>query len=112
MSAKHVRGYVVGVPEQQPVTVDTALAAVLDQVLVGLLPVDALPTASVFLDEEGTPIARREDGAIVAMKPIRWQRPSDVRIEGPIVVAVAGRVPASALPAGCTVLLPAGGVRP
>src|SRR3954454_10522316 len=112
MSAKRVRDYVVGVPEQQPVTVDTTLAAVLDQVLVGLLPPDALPTASVFLDEEGTPIARSEAGAIVATKPLRWQRPSDVRSDGPIVVAVAGRVPAVALPPGSTVLLPAGGVRP
>src|SRR3954465_8993391 len=108
MSAKHVRGYVVGVPEQQPVTVDTALAAVLDQVLIGLLPADALPPASVFLDEEGTPIARREDGAIVASRTVRWRRPEDVRGDGPVVVPVAGQVPASSLPDGCTVLLPAG----
>jgi sulfate adenylyltransferase len=100
------------VPEPQPVTVDAALAATLDQVLVGLLPVDALPTASVFLDEEGTPIARPEDGTIVAVKPVRWQRPADVRIDGPVVVAVSGQVPARALPSGSTVLLPAGGIRP
>jgi len=100
------------VPEPQPVTVDTALAAVLDQVLVGLLPVDALPAASVFLDEEGTPIARLEAGTIVAVKPVRWQRPSDIRIEGPVIVPVSGQVPSSALPPGSTVLLPAGGIRP
>ena len=94
------------------VTVVASLAAVLDQVLIGLLPVDALPTASVFLDEEGTPIARREDGAIVASRPLRWRRPEDVRVDGPVVVAVAGAVPGEPLPAGCTVLLPAGGVRP
>lgn len=99
-------------PDPQPVTVDTDLAAVLDQVLVGLLPVDALPAASVFLDEEGTPIARPEDGTIVAVKPVRWQRPSDIRTDGPVVVAVSGRVPASALPSGSTLLLPAGGIRP
>jgi sulfate adenylyltransferase len=102
----------VAVPEQQPVTVDTALGAVLDQVLIGLLPVDALPPASVFLDEEGTPIARHEDGAIVATKSVRWRRPEDVRGDGPVVVPVAGQLPAAALPDGCTVLLPAGGVRP
>lgn len=99
-------------PEPQPVTVDTALAAVLDQVLVGLLPVDALPAATLFLDEEGTPIARREDGTIVATRPLRWRSPSDVHVDGPVVVPVPGRVPSGALPAGCSVLLPAGGVRP
>ena len=99
-------------PEPHPVTVDTALTAVLDQVLVGLLPVDALPAASVFLDEEGTPIARLEAGTIVAVKPVRWQRPSDIRIDGPVVVPVSGQVPSTALPSGSTVLLPAGGIRP
>src|SRR4051812_42624538 len=97
------------------VTVDTDLAATLDQVLVGLLPADALPAVEVFLDEEGTPIARRSGDTVTAERPVRWRAPADVRAtsgDGPVVVAVGGHVPAAALPAGRVVVLPAGGVRP
>ena len=94
------------------ITLDAALAATLDQVLVGLLPADALPAADVFLDEEGTPVARRENGAVVATRPLRWARPADVRSASPVVVPVPGSVPTGGLPAGVVVLLPAGGVRP
>ena len=97
------------------VTLDEDLAAVLDQVVIGLLPVSALPSAEVFLDEEGAPVARREGDAVVPVRPVRWRRPEEVRQgagDGPLVVPVAGQIPAGELPPGAVVLLPAGGVRP
>src|SRR3954470_11560492 len=94
------------------VTLDASMAAVLDQVLVGLLPADALPAASVFLDEEGAPVARRSGAEVTSARPLRWRLPADVRAAGPVVVPVAEQVPAGPLPAGALVLLPAGGVRP
>jgi len=96
----------------EAVTLDAAMAALLDQVLVGLLPADALPDAAVFLDEEGTPVARRSGTEVTAAGPLRWRLPADVRAEGPVVVPVAEQVPSGSLPAGALVLLPAGGVRP
>jgi sulfate adenylyltransferase len=96
-------------------TLDDDLAALLDQVVIGLLPVSALPPAAVFLDEEGAPVARREGDTVVPVRPTRWRTPDDVRAgagDGPVVVPVAGQVPSEALPPGTTVLLPAGGVRP
>src|SRR4051794_3865609 len=94
------------------VTLDAPMAAVLDQVLVGLLPADALPNAAVFLDEEGTPVARRSGSEVIPAGALRWRLPADVRPAGPVVVPVAEQVPAGALPVGALVLLPAGGVRP
>ncbi|MDQ1695669.1 MAG: sulfate adenylyltransferase [Frankiaceae bacterium] len=94
-------------------TLDPDLAAVLDQVLMGLLPADALPAADVYLDEEGAAVARRDEGGgLVAVRPLRWALPAEVRTDGPVVVARAGEIPAGPLPAGVVVLLPAGGVRP
>jgi sulfate adenylyltransferase len=102
---------------QQPVsvTLDDDLAAVLDQVVIGLLPVSALPPADVFLDEEGTPVGRRDGDTVVPARPVRWRTPDDVRQtagDAAIVVPVAGRIPSGSLPAGALVLLPSGGVRP
>jgi sulfate adenylyltransferase len=102
-------------PTPVTVTLDADLAATLDQVLVGLLPADALPPAELFLDEEGTPVARRDGGAVVPAGEVRWRSPADVRADsgdGPVVVPVAGAVPAGPLPTGALVLLAAGGVRP
>ena len=96
----------------EAVTLDAAMAALLDQVLVGLAPADALPDAAVFLDEEGTPVARRTGSEITPSGPLRWRLPADVRADGPVVVPVAEQVPAGSLPPGAVVLLPAGGVRP
>jgi len=96
------------------VTLDPDLSAVLDQVLVGLLPDDALPRADVFLDEEGAPVAERRDGVLTATRPLRWRQPGDVRDgggDGPVVLARGGRLPAAALPPGALVLVPAGGIR-
>jgi sulfate adenylyltransferase len=94
------------------VTLDTAMSAVLDQVLIGLTPESALPPASMYLDEEGTPVAVREDGRIVGKRPVRWDRPSDARADRPVVVARADELPDGDLPGGALVLLPLGGVRP
>jgi sulfate adenylyltransferase len=96
----------------EAVTLDPALAALLDQVLVGLLPADVLPAADVFLDEEGTPVARRSGADVVAARPLRWRLPAEVRADGVVVVAAPEAVPAEPLPTGAVVLLPAGGVRP
>ncbi|MDQ1704165.1 MAG: sulfate adenylyltransferase [Frankiaceae bacterium] len=93
------------------VTLDPAMSAVLDQVLLGLLPADALPAADVFLDEEGAPVARREAGRLVALRPARWPAPAEVRTDKPVVVAGAGEIPAGDLPTGAVVLLAAGGIR-
>ncbi|HEU5034205.1 MAG TPA: adenylyl-sulfate kinase [Mycobacteriales bacterium] len=96
------------------VTLDTDGLARLDQVLLGLLPDHALPAAHTFLDEEGTPIATREAGRVVGLRPLPWERPEQVRAGGarPVVVPAAERLPAEAVPAGALVLLAAGGVRP
>lgn len=99
------------VPEAA-VTLDSAAAALLDQVLVGLLPADALPPGDVFLDEEGTPVARRDAGGVVPLQPLRWTLPADVAVAAAVVVPRDGEIPAAALPEGALVLLPAGGVRP
>jgi sulfate adenylyltransferase len=95
-------------------TLDVAGRAQLDQVLIGLLPATALPggDGEVYLDEEGTPVARRDAGSIVALGAVRWQRPGDVASASPVVVAVDGSLPAGALPAGTLLLLPAAGIRP
>jgi sulfate adenylyltransferase len=96
------------------VTLDVVGRARLDQVLIGLLPGDALPgeDGDVYLDEEGTPIARRADGEVVALQPPRWPTPESVGSNAPVVVAIAGQVPAEPVPAGAVLLLPGAGVRP
>jgi sulfate adenylyltransferase len=94
------------------ITLDPTLSAVLDQVILGLLPADALPSADVYLDEEGAAVARLEAGRIVAVRPSRWADPATVRTTSPVVLARAGEIPAGPLPAGAVVLLPAGAVRP
>jgi len=94
------------------VTLDLSGIARLDQVLIGLLDDGALPQADVYVDEEGTAIARREGGRVTALRELRWQRPDAVRTEAPVVVATAGHIPAGRLPADALVLLPAGAVRP
>ncbi len=107
------------IPDPPPsVTLDHSGLALLDQVLLGLLPDDTLPAAATYLDEEGTPVAVREDGRLVGLRPMPWQRPEQVRAGGgrPVVVAVAERVPGGALPGGALpgdalLLLPTGGAR-
>jgi sulfate adenylyltransferase len=96
------------------ITLDLAGRARLDQVVVGLLPDSALPgdEGDVYLDEEGTPIARRESGTLVALLATPWQRPGELAGTAPVVVAVGGSVPAGVLPDGALLLLPAAGVRP
>ena len=71
---------------------------------------DALPgeDGDVYLDEEGTPIARREAGRIVALQPSSWQRPGRCRQRPPPVV-VADRRPdpgRTAAASGALLLLP------
>jgi sulfate adenylyltransferase len=96
------------------ITLDVAERARLDQVLIGLLPATALPgeDGEHYLDEEGTPIARREGDHVIALGAVRWQRPAAVASTTAVVVAVAGSVPAGALPDGTLLLLPSAGVRP
>jgi sulfate adenylyltransferase len=96
-------------------TVDSVLLARLDQVLLGLLPADAVPEGT-FLDEEGAPLARREGAQVVALQPLRWETPASVRasageVRG-VAVARPGEIPAEPLPAGTLVVRAAGGVRP
>ena len=84
----------------------------LDQVLLGLLPIDELPPAEVYTDPEGTPIASREGDHLTALSEPRWQRP-DPSMTAPVVVAVADQIPVGSLPSpDAVLLLPAGGVRP
>jgi sulfate adenylyltransferase len=99
------------VPEA-PVTLDLAGLARLDQVLLGLLDASGLPLGDRYLDEEGTPVATRNDGRLVGLREPRWVRPEDVRGDRPVVVATGGLLPAAELPDGVLVLLPIGGVRP
>jgi sulfate adenylyltransferase len=86
--------------------------ATLDQVLLGLLPIDALPAAEVYTDAEGTPVAARDGDRITPLTAPRWQQP-DPQTTSPVVVAVAGQLPVGALPSpDAVLLLPSGGVRP
>lgn len=87
--------------------------AILDQVLLGLLPVSALDPAEVYTDAEGTPVATRTGDAIRSLRPQRWQQPDPVATTAPVVVARVEELPVGAPPsADALVLLPAGGVRP
>jgi sulfate adenylyltransferase len=94
-------------------TLDVTGLARLDQVLLGLLPASSLPGADGddLLDEEGTPIARRENGGVVGLRALRWPRPEDVHVAAPVVVALAETLPAAPLPSGAVLLLPSAGVR-
>jgi sulfate adenylyltransferase len=94
-------------------TLDLAALARLDQVLLGLLPADSLPgvDGDELLDEEGTPVAGREAGAVVGLREPKWPRPETVRTDSPVVVAVAEQLPAGPIAAGTRLLLPAAGVR-
>ncbi|HEX3897588.1 MAG TPA: adenylyl-sulfate kinase [Mycobacteriales bacterium] len=95
------------------VNLDNSGLAQLDQVLLGLLPASALPGADGddYLDEEGTAIARRQRGAVIGLRPIRWQRPDDVQTDGPVVIARPEHLPQRPIPHGAVLLLPLGGVR-
>ncbi|HVY08687.1 MAG TPA: adenylyl-sulfate kinase [Mycobacteriales bacterium] len=95
------------------VTLDVAGLARLDQVLLGLLPADALPGADGddLLDEEGTPVGRREAGGVIGLRAPRWPRPQESYGDSAVVVAVAEQLPAGLLPPGARLLLPAAGVR-
>jgi sulfate adenylyltransferase len=94
------------------ISLDAETAARLDQVLVGLAPATDLPAGELYLDEEGTPVARRDGDRIQPLRPVRWRRPDPSATTGPVVVAEPGAIPAGPLPDGTTVLLAAGGVRP
>jgi sulfate adenylyltransferase len=94
------------------VTLDLAGLARLDQVLLGLLDESGLPLGDRYLDEEGSPVATRNDGKLVGLREPRWARPEEVRGDGPVVVAVGEQLPSGELPAGVLLLLPMGGVRP
>ena len=95
------------------VSLDVLGLARLDQVLLGLLPPDALPGADGddLLDEEGTPVARREAGKVVALRASRWSQPDPAHHNAPVAIAVDGELPQRPLPPGVLLLLPAGGVR-
>jgi sulfate adenylyltransferase len=95
------------------VAVSVSMQTILDQVLLGLRPVEDLPGADgdVYVDEEGTPIASRSDGVLTGLREPRWQHPSTVRSEAAVVIPVPGAAPVSTLPADVVVLLPASGIR-
>jgi sulfate adenylyltransferase len=96
------------------VTLDVVGLARLDQVLLGLLPAEALPGAAGddYVDEEGTPVARRSADGVDPLRAPTWVRPEEVRTDRPAVVAVPEEIPAGSLPDGAVLLLPAAGVRP
>ena len=95
------------------ITLDVAERARLDQVLVGLAGPDGLAGSDgdVYVDEEGTPLARREDGAITPLQPPSWRRPAEVDSSRTVVVASDGRIPTGALPDRALLLLASAGVR-
>src|SRR3954453_20795806 len=95
------------------VTLDLAGLARLDQVLLGLLDDESgLPLGDRYLDEEGTPVATRNDGKLVGLRAPSWVRPDDVRGDGPVVVAIGGGQSATGRPTIGLVLLPSRGGRP
>jgi sulfate adenylyltransferase len=96
------------------VVVSVSLQTTLDQVLLGLRPLSDLPgeAGDTYVDEEGTPIARwSADDTLSSLIPARWEHPSSVRSDAPVVVPVPDVGPATSLPPGTTLLLPASGVR-
>lgn len=96
------------------ITLDAAGLARLDQVLLGLLGPASLPggDGDDLLDEEGTPVARREAGQVVPLRQPRWQAPDPAHHNAPVVIAVDGELPQRPLPPGALLLVPAGGIRP
>jgi sulfate adenylyltransferase len=107
-----VHGYVVAVPDDV-VTLDSAGLSQLDLVLLGLVTDAALPPARTYVDEEGTPVAIRDNGRIVATRARPWKRPEDIRAVGvrPVVIPPAEHLPAGDVPADAVVLIPVGGGR-
>ena len=95
------------------VTLDHDGLSRLDLVLLGLVTDDNLPPADTYVDEEGTPVAIRDNGRIVATRPRPWQRPEDVHAGGPrpVVIPAAEHLPVGDLPSDVVVLLPVGGAR-
>lgn len=95
------------------VVVDVAMRTRLDQALLGFRPPTDLPgdDGDVYVDEEGTPIATRSEGALTGIGPLRWRHPDSVRGTAPVVIPVPGVAPSAELPAGTVLLLPASGVR-
>jgi sulfate adenylyltransferase len=96
------------------VSLDYTELSRLDLIVLGLLTEDALPPADTYVDEEGTPVAIRDNtGRIVSMRPMPWERPEDVRARGPrpVVVPAAEQLPAGDIPADAVVLMPVGGAR-
>jgi sulfate adenylyltransferase len=96
------------------VTLDAVGRSQLDQVLVGLLPADALPgnPGDTYLDEEATPIARHDSDGVTPLTVVRWRTPAEVFTDAAVVLARAGELPAESLPDGVVLLLPAAGIRP
>jgi sulfate adenylyltransferase len=95
------------------ITLDVGGRATLDQILIGLLPANVLDGADgdAYLDEEGTPIARRSDGSVTSLQASRWQTPADVASASPVVVARHEELPAESIPPGALLLIAAAGVR-
>jgi sulfate adenylyltransferase len=95
------------------VVVHVAMRSLLDQVLLGLRPLADLPGSDgdVYVDEEGTPIARRSEGGVSALGPLSWELPSEVFGDSPVVIPVVGAAPVASLPPDAVVLLPAAGIR-
>jgi sulfate adenylyltransferase len=93
-------------------TLDDEGLAALDQVLLGLAPIAVLPVAAAYVDSEGNRIADRNGDELIPTAPRPWPAPADVRTSRPVLIALAGQVPASARnPPDAVLLLPAGGVR-
>jgi sulfate adenylyltransferase len=87
--------------------------AVLDQVLLGLLPTSALEAGEVYTDAEGTPVATRDGDSVTGLRELRWQRPDPAALDAPVIVAVGEQVPVGPVPStDAVLLLPTGGVRP
>jgi sulfate adenylyltransferase len=107
-----VHGYLVAVPDDV-VTLDNDGLSRLDLVLLGLVTEDALPPAQTYVDEEGTPVAIRDNGRVVGTRSRPWQRPEDIRAGGPrpVVIPAAEQLPAADVPSDAVVLLPVGGTR-
>jgi sulfate adenylyltransferase len=81
--------------------------------MLGLLPLQALPSADSYLDGEGTPVARRDGDRLVWLVPPPWPAPDDPRPTVPVTIAVAGQLPApnAGDVAQKLVLVPTGGLR-
>lgn len=94
------------------VSLDSHQLGLLDRVALGLADAATLPGNGdvTYLDEEGTPVARRVGDDVELLRPISWQPPD--RSLGAVAVAPYGELPAAEVPANVAVLVPLGGVRP